>query len=435
MKVYFIKKTDNILLVNGKNMKDDDGFAKPFGSYSRRNFQNRNNRRNDFGGRGGRYRRGRDSLLGQTVTLKSGPFKGYLGIVKDCSDVMVRVELHTNSKVIATSRSNINVQGENQDNQNHSYGSYSGRISDGGRTPMYSGAKTPRTPSYRYDGSKTPSYRYDGSTPNPYSDGSKTPAWDAGSRTPGYNMGSKTPAWDADSSANRSTYGQSSYTNTLGENNYNKIPATPGYGAVATPGDVETPYNPTTPAPFTPSIPQTPGGIPSTPGPLYPNAGSVRPTTPFTPADYTPGTQFTNPATPFPSGGDYALSEVDELLPTATDEWATEEIEVVIVPNKDDEYSYGVYNGQHGVIEKVDKHVCQVILDQNNSNLSIPTKFLEPVCPDQKNQRVKVIIGKFKNQIGNLHSIDGKDGIVRMFNATDIKCMNLKALAKYRPIS
>lgn len=134
---------------------------------------------------------------------------------------MVRVELHTNSKVIPTSRDNVQLQGENQDNQNHSYGNYSGRISDGGRTPMYSGAKTPRTPSaYRYDGSKTPSYRYDGSTPNPYSDGSKTPAWDAGSRTPGYNMGSKTPAWDADSSANnRNSYGQSSYSNSL---RYNK---------------------------------------------------------------------------------------------------------------------------------------------------------------------------------------------------------------------
>jgi len=432
----FYEKTDNILLVNGKNIKDEDGFAKPMGSYSRRNFQNHNNRR-DFGGRG-RGRNRRDTLLGRTVTLTTGPFKGYLGIVKDCSDDMVRVELHTNSKVITTSRDNIHIQGENQERQNNNYGGYSGRISDGGRTPMYSGSKTPRTPSYRYDGSKTPSYRYDGSTPNPYSDGSKTPAWDAGSRTPGYNMGNKTPAWDADSSANsRNNYGQS-YSNSLGESssNYSHIPATPAYGAVATPGDVETPYNPATPAPFTPSIPQTPGGIPSTPGPLYPNAGSVRPTTPFTPADYTPGTQFTNPATPFmPTGGDYALSEMDELVPTATDEWVTEEIEVVIVSNKDEKYNYGVYDGEHGVIEKVNKHGCQVILDQNNSSINVPTKFLEPVCPDQKKQQVKVIFGKFKNEIGNVHSIEGPDAIVRMVNASDIKCMNLKQLAIYRPIS
>ncbi|ORX44147.1 transcription elongation factor Spt5 [Piromyces finnis] len=431
----FYEKTDNILLVNGKNMKDDDGFSKPFGSYSRKNFQNRNNnnnnRRNNIRGRGGR--RGRDNLLGRTVTLTKGPFKGYLGIVKDCSGDMVRVELHTNSKVITAPRDEVHEQGENYSNQNYSHGGYSGRISDGGRTPMYSGAKTPRTPSYRYDGSKTPSYRYDGSTPNPYSDGSKTPAWDAGSRTPGYNMGSKTPAWDADSSANsRNSYGQSSYSNSeSGTSNYAQIPATPAYGAA----DVETPYNPATPAPFTPSIPQTPG-IPSTPGPLYPNTGSVRPTTPFTPADYTPGTQFTNPATPFmPTGGDYALSNVDDLLPTATDDWATEEIEVVIVPKNGEEFNFGVYNNQHGVIEKVDKHHCQVILDQNNSNITIPTKFLEPVCPDQKKQQVKVIIGKNRNQIGNLHSIDGNDGIVRMVNASDIKCMNLKALAKYRPKS
>ncbi|KAG4101159.1 transcription elongation factor Spt5 [Neocallimastix lanati (nom. inval.)] len=427
----FYEKTDNILLVNGKNMKDDDGFAKPFGSYSKRNnSQNRNNRRNNFGGRGGgRGRRGRDSILGKTVTLKSGPFKGYLGIVKDCTDDMVRVELHTNSKIIPTERSNVQLQGENQDNQNH-YGGYSGRISDGGRTPMYSGAKTPRTPSYRYDGS----------TPNPYSDGSKTPAWDAGSRTPGYSMGSKTPAWDADSSANsRNNYGQSSYSNSLSDNvssNYGNIPATPAYGTVATPADVETPYNPTTPAPFTPSIPQTPGGIPSTPGgPLYPNAGSVRPTTPYTPADYTPGTQFTNPATPFmPTGGDYALSEVDEILPTVTDDWATEEIEVTIVPCEEDRFNYGVYDGQHGVIEKVERHNCRVILNQNNSVLDIPTKFLKPVYPDKKKQQVKIISGKYKNKIGNLHSIDGSDAIVRMLNASDITILNLNMLAKYHPL-
>jgi len=178
-----------------------------------------------------------------------------------------------------------------------------------------------------------------------------------------------------------------------------------------------------------------------------------------------------------PTGGDYALSNVDDLcmliylllyinininiwilflkfylflfiyfyfflntifffiVPTATDDWATEEIEVVIKPKNGEHYHYGVYDEQHGVIEKVEKHLCHVILDQNNSSIQVPTKFLEPVCPDQKKQQVKVIIGKNRNQIGDLHSIDGNDGIVRMANASDIKCMNLKALAKYRPIS
>ena len=119
----------------------------------------------------------------------------------------------------------------------------------------------------------------------------------------------------------------------------------------------------------------------------------------------------------------------------AEDDWVTEEIEVVIVSTKDETYNYGVYDGQHGVIEKIDKHACQVILDQNNSNIRIPTKFLEPVTPDHKKQQVKVILGKYRNQIGNLHSIDQNDGIVKMVNASDIKCLPLKALAKYRPIS
>jgi transcription elongation factor SPT5 len=43
---------------------------------------------------------GRDRLLGKTVSVRRGPYKGLLGIVKDTTDDTARVELHTKSKIV-----------------------------------------------------------------------------------------------------------------------------------------------------------------------------------------------------------------------------------------------------------------------------------------------------------------------------------------------
>lgn len=43
---------------------------------------------------------GRDRTLGKTVTIRKGPYKGMLGIVKDATDTTARVELHSKSKVV-----------------------------------------------------------------------------------------------------------------------------------------------------------------------------------------------------------------------------------------------------------------------------------------------------------------------------------------------
>ena len=43
---------------------------------------------------------GRDRALGQTVTVRKGPWKGLLGIVKDTTATEARVELHTKGKTI-----------------------------------------------------------------------------------------------------------------------------------------------------------------------------------------------------------------------------------------------------------------------------------------------------------------------------------------------
>lgn len=43
---------------------------------------------------------GRDRMLGKTVLVRKGPFKGLVGIVKDSSDLQARVELHSKSKLV-----------------------------------------------------------------------------------------------------------------------------------------------------------------------------------------------------------------------------------------------------------------------------------------------------------------------------------------------
>ena len=59
------------------------------------------------GGRGrGKDRRDRD-LIGQTVRIIQGPFKGYIGIVKDATESTARVELHSSCKTISVDRGRL----------------------------------------------------------------------------------------------------------------------------------------------------------------------------------------------------------------------------------------------------------------------------------------------------------------------------------------
>ena len=63
-------------------------------------------------GRGGRMGRGRGagrdmSLIGKTVRIVMGPYKGYGGIVKDATEDTARVELHTTCTTISVNRSRL----------------------------------------------------------------------------------------------------------------------------------------------------------------------------------------------------------------------------------------------------------------------------------------------------------------------------------------
>jgi transcription elongation factor SPT5 len=50
---------------------------------------------------------GRDKTIGQTVTVRQGPYKGLMGIIKDATDLQARVELHTKNKTISIDKAKL----------------------------------------------------------------------------------------------------------------------------------------------------------------------------------------------------------------------------------------------------------------------------------------------------------------------------------------
>ena len=56
----------------------------------------------------GRGRTLRDtSIIGKTIRIVMGPYKGYVGIVKDAAETTARVELHTSCKTISVDRTRL----------------------------------------------------------------------------------------------------------------------------------------------------------------------------------------------------------------------------------------------------------------------------------------------------------------------------------------
>lgn len=161
---------------------------------------------------------GRDRAIGQTVIVRQGPYKGLLGIVKDATDSMARVELHSKSKLISVEKTKLGYK--ERGGKTLSYEELvtpkkflSGNVStlpqyqggnswqQGGatpaRTPAWAASSGGRTPAWASsDGSKTPAWASGGRTPA-WGEGGRTPAWSSSSRTPAWNSGAKTPSYGA----------------------------------------------------------------------------------------------------------------------------------------------------------------------------------------------------------------------------------------------
>ncbi|CEL10756.1 Putative Transcription elongation factor SPT5 [Aspergillus calidoustus] len=276
---------------------------------------------------------GRDRLIGKTVMVKKGPFKGLVGIVKDTTDVQARVELHSKNKLVTIPKELLVVKdpitGQTID---MSRGRGGPRVPQGGsaappsgwqggrtpvaaadssRTPAWGGAASSRTPAWGGLGSRTPAWKADGSrTSNPYDGsrtayggvGSRTPAWNAGARTPyggsdfdAFAAGSRTPAWGGANAGGRTpawSAGGSSASNSKAYDAPTPGAAysapTPGAYAAPTPG-----LSAPTPGAWADSAP-TPGAY-NAPTPGGP---SRRPYDAPTPADFDGGSRPYDAPTP-----------------------------------------------------------------------------------------------------------------------------------------
>ena len=238
---------------------------------------------------------GRDRLLGQTVSIRKGGWKGLLGRVKETTDTHARVELHTKSKIINVPKADLMVRDVVTGREIKNYesrrpgGGFPGggsntprdRVPDwngGSRTPMASGSartpawKTPsaaaggRTPAWNKaggDGGRTPAWADGSRTVNPY-DGSRTAYGGSGSRTPAWHAGAKTPAYGSglgggggDAWGSKTPYGASAAT-PGGSDTWGYTPGASGPSSVA--------YDAPTPGAALLGAP-TPGGAINAPTP------------------------------------------------------------------------------------------------------------------------------------------------------------------------
>ncbi|XP_041365560.1 transcription elongation factor SPT5-like [Gigantopelta aegis] len=364
-------------------------------------------------GRGGMAGGKRDrDLIGQTVRIIQGPFKGYIGIVKDSTEATARVELHSSCKTISVDRTRLaTLTGGRTGGYSSSYAktpTYGGQTPmHGSRTPMY-GSQTPL-----HDGSRTPHY------------GSQTPSHEPGSRTPS-GGGS---AWDPANPNTPARQNEYDYT-------FDSTPSPADYAS--TPNPSSSNYQADTPSPMGPYTPQTPGSgyspyhaSPSPSGyqaqsPGY--SGTPSPT-PFqqspspsgfagtpSPIGYSPMT----PGAPFTPQTPGAAMSADHGL---TD-WHTTDIEVRIKQSHEDHNL--IFHT--GVVKSITGGMCSVFLHEQDKVVNVSCEHLEPVEPEKGN-RAKVILGDDRELTGTLLSIDTLDGV---FKAEDgeIKMLPIKYLCK-----
>ncbi|KAK9886433.1 hypothetical protein WA026_016713 [Henosepilachna vigintioctopunctata] len=331
------------------------------------------------GGAGrGRVTRDRD-IIGTTIKITRGPYKGNIGIVKDATQSTARIELHTSCQTISVDRNNIADVGTP---------SRDGSISSYGRTPAYSGSQTPL---YRDTGNKTPMH-------------------DSGSRTPLHSYGSMTPIHDGSRTPNAHSEWDASLPNTYPSPGYN--PSTPGY-------QMNGPFTPQTPGTLYDSnySPGYQSGM-STPSPSTGYRQSPASNNPYN----TPSSGYSPNSPGLPYNPQTPGAGLDVLPMT---DWHTVDIEVRIRDSHDDP---GLV-GQTGVIRSISGAMCSVFLPEEDRVVNIMSDHLDPICP-QRGDAFKVIIGEEREATGELLSIDQHEGVVKL--ADDIKLMPLQNLCKMR---
>ncbi|KAJ2699079.1 transcription elongation factor spt5 [Coemansia sp. IMI 209128] len=254
------------------------------------------------GGRAGAMRGGRDALVGKTVVANRGPFKGYIGIVKDTTGDSVRVEFHTNAKVMNVDRDKLSVRMPNGDTVPAADFGNAGAMpppsADSGFANGSSRDRAGASSSHSAWGAPSPAPARGSSGWDARSPAGGNSAWDARSpaasggnsgwdaRSPAAAAGSsgwdaRSPAatggsagWDARSPAASGAWDTPANSGSAGggwgDASSNATPAATTTRWDAPSGSVSVGGWAASPAPVTPGgLPQTPGGLPQTPGSNY----------------------------------------------------------------------------------------------------------------------------------------------------------------------
>lgn len=340
----------------------------------------------DYGGKNNRGGRGNDALVGRTIKIRSGPFKGYRGRVVEVTGALVRIELDSQMKIVAVKREDISD-------------------TSGSATPFREptrygfGSETPMHPS------RTPLHPYQ----TPMRDPGATPIHE-GMRTPMHNRAwaPMSPPRDHWEDGNPGSWGSSpQYQSGTPARSYEA--PTPGSGWANTPGGN---YSET--------------GTPGENSPIYGNAPSpYLPSTPgmqpISSANYLPGTPGGQPMTP----GSIGLDMMSPAMGGDNEgNWVFPDVLVNII------------RPGEGTCTAVVREVlmdgsCKLALGSTGDGdiITAHPADVEPVRP-RKSDRIKIMSGVQRGFTGKLIGIDGADGIVKMDDTYDVKILDMKILAK-----
>ncbi|KAJ4845522.1 hypothetical protein Tsubulata_013044 [Turnera subulata] len=344
------------------------------------------------GGRNRGGRGGHDALVGTTIKIRQGPFKGYRGRVIEIQGQSVRVELESQMKIVTVDRNyisdNVVVSTPHRDAPRYGMGS---------ETPVHPS----RTPLHPY---MTPMRD---SAATPIHDGMRTPMRDR-AWNPYAPMSPPRDNWE---DGNPGSWGSSPQYQPGSPPSRAYEAPTPGSGWASTPSgsysDAGTPRDSSSayanaPSPY---LPSTPGGPPMTPSS----------------ASYLPGTPGGQLMTPGAGG-------LDMMSPVTGGEhegpWLMPDI-LVNIRRPSDENDIGV------IREVLPDGSCRVVMGANGNGETItalPNEF--ELVPPRKSDKIKIMGGTYRGATGKLIGVDGTDGIVKLEDTLDVKILEMSMLAK-----
>lgn len=442
-------------------------------------------------GRPGPQGRQRESeLIGQTVKVKKGRWKGYIGIIVDENEQKVKVEIHSQAKIVDVDRLHVAVAGNREggvvDRPHYSATPMTGATPLPSQTPLHGSAMTPMaTPLHRGMGTPQSSARA-GEAWNVANDDALletqmnqekdithatsfgaplepvgAPGDMSGGRygNPVSQLAPRSPTKDgilpATPAGNPTTPGLNPTTPGLQPKTPAYMlphnPATPGLNPM-TPG-----LNPTTPAHLsaqTPGIghehsgmePMTPGFNPTTPGlpAMTPGLNPVTPGlstpgyhhNPMTPGAFgvaTPGigrmgSAVTPAATPgMMAGGGVPMTPAYSYEPGDMGASAGTGEVTWKMKGVEVEVIAGEHQGSIGAITAVNGASCSI--DADGRILTVAFSDVKPAIPE-KQDTVIILSGDEAGMTGSLIGTDASDGIVKVDGGSEIKIFAIASLAK-----